>query len=475
MPETLKKKTVNGIIWSSFERFSVQGIQLTVMIVMARLLSPEEFGLVGLLAIFLAISQSLIDSGFSNALIRKQDRTETDFSTVFYFNIAIGIFLYIIMFFGASLIADFYNRPILIPLTRIISINLIINSLTVVQRAKLTINVDFKTQAKASFLGVVCSGFVGIMMAYKGLGVWSLVGQSIVNSLTNGLALWLFSRWKPISDLSINSFKILFSFGSKILLTGLIGTLYNNIYTIIIGKAYSVAELGYFTQANNFSRFPSSNFSGVLERVTYPILCKVDNDLNLLHLFRNYIRLSSYIVFPLMIGLSFLSKSFIMVFLGEKWIYAATLLSILCISYMWYPLHSININLLQVKNRPDLLLKLEIIKKIMSIFIMIATIPFGLKTMCIGCVLSSLLCVFINTYYSSKLLDYNLYNQFCDIFPSLIMSTIMGLCVFLMTKIIDSSYLELVIGVILGTVLYILFSVISKSNEFSILIKLIKK
>lgn len=256
MTESLKHKTLKGTIWSSIERFSVQGVQFIVMIIMARILTPEDYGLVGMLTIFITISQSLIDSGFSQALIRKRDRRQIDNSTVFYFNIAIGTILYLVLFFSAPLIANFYHEPQLIPITRVISLSVFINSLVVVQRALLTVEIDFKTQTKASFTAVISSGILGIWMVYDGYGVWAIVAQQLVNLSVNALLLWILSHWRPSLEYSWTSFRELFNFGSKLAGAGILDTLYKNIYLIIIGKIFKASDLGYYTRAQQFSEFP---------------------------------------------------------------------------------------------------------------------------------------------------------------------------------------------------------------------------
>lgn len=254
---SLKQKTLSGVLWSCVERFSVQGIQFVIMVIMARILLPSDYGMIGMLAIFIAIAQTLIDSGFSNALIQKKDRSEIDYSTVFYFNIVVGIILYFILFFSSPLIARFYNTPELTGLTRVLALNLFINSLAVVQRAILSIKIDFKTQAKASFSAAIISGIVGIVMAYTGFGVWSLAVQTVLNAFVNTVLLWIFSKWIPLKVFSFESFKKLFAFGSKLLASGLLDTIYRNIYTIVIGKKFASTDLGYFTRADQFAQFPS--------------------------------------------------------------------------------------------------------------------------------------------------------------------------------------------------------------------------
>ena len=314
MSESLKGKTAKGVLWSSVERFSTQGVQFVIMIVMARLLTPKDYGLIGMLAIFLAVSQSLIDSGFSQALIRKQHRTETDNSTVFYFNLAVGVILYLLLFLSAPWVADFYDTPELTAVMRVVCLGVIINSLAVVQRALLTVNIDFKTQAKASFSAALISGCTGIVLAYSGHGVWALVVQQLLNLGINTGLLWLFSSWRPKRLYSWQSFHELFAFGSKLLASGLLGTLYNNVYTIVIGKLFSAGNLGHYTRAQHFAEFPSSNLTGIMQRVTYPVLCSIqDDDKRLEKVYRKFLKLSAFVVFPLMLGLSAVARPFIRV------------------------------------------------------------------------------------------------------------------------------------------------------------------
>ena len=339
MSNSLKQVATKGVLWSSIERFSVQGIQFVIMIIMARLLTPEDYGLVGMLTIFLAVSQSLIDSGFSQALIRKQNRTEVDNSTVFYFNIAVGLALYLLFYISAPWVADFYGLPELSLVMRVVCLGIIFNSLAVVQRALLTVRIDFKTQAKASLIAAVISGMAGIILAYTGFGIWALVCQQLVNLGINTLLLWIFSKWKPMRTYSWKSFRELFSFGSKLLASGLLDTTYNNIYPIVIGKVFSAGDLGHYTRAQQFSVFPSSNITGILQRVTYPVLCSIQNDIDRLRgVYRKFLKLSAYVVFPLMTGLAAVSFPFIRIVLGEKWIFCAVLLQIICFSMMWYPI-----------------------------------------------------------------------------------------------------------------------------------------
>lgn len=477
MQESLKKKTVKGTLWSSIERFSVQGISFIVMIIMARILTPADYGLVGMIAIFMAISQSLIDSGFSQALIRKQDRSEVDNSTVFYFNIAIGISLYLILFFCAPLIAKFYKEPRLITITRVIGLNLIFNSLSVVQRALYTINLNFKTQAKATLIGAIVSGGMGIWMAYSGYGVWAIVIQQITNFALISICLWIFSKWRPILAFSKESFKELFNFGSKLLASGLINTIYNNLYLIIIGKIFRASDLGYYTRAHQFTDFASSNLTGILQRVSYPVLCTIQTeDTRLADVYRRLLRISAYIIFPLMMGLAAVARPMVLTILTEKWLFAATLIVPLCFSQMWYPVHAINLNLLQVKGRSDLFLRLEIIKKIIGIVVICITIPMGLVAMCWGTVFNSIIALIINTHYTGELIHLGFLKQMWDLLPILLLSIGTGVVVWLSISFLAlPPALLLATGLIEGIAIYVLGSKIFHFNEFSELLAIIRR
>lgn len=477
MAESLKNKTVKGTVWSSLERFSVQGIQFFVMIIMARILTPADYGLVGMLAIFIAVSQALIDSGFSQALIRKQDRSETDNSTVFYFNIGVGIVLYFLLFLSAPIIASFYNEPRLIPITRAVGLSLVFNSLAVVQRALLTINLDFKTQAKASFVGAILSGAIGISMAYTGFGVWAIVWQQISNVAVVTVLLWILSRWKPAWSYSWKSFRELFGFGSKLLAAGLLDTIFKNLYLIVIGKFFRASDLGYYTRAHQFTDFASSNITGILQRVTYPILCTIQNDdKRLRDVYRRLLKTSAFIIFPLMTGLAAIAKPMIISFLTEKWLFSAVLIQILSFSMMWYPVHAINLNLLQVKGRSDLFLKVEIIKKILTVIVLCITLPLGLIPLCIGTIFNSIISLIINTHYTGRLIHLGFFKQMKDLLPILLLSLVIGVIVYMtVTYILMESWLAVSVGVVEGIVLYAGLAKLLKFSEITELLSIIHR
>ena len=464
------------MFWSSVERFSVQGIQFLVMIIMARLLTPKDYGLVGMVAIFIAVAQSLVDSGFSQALIRKQNRTETDNSTVFYFNIVVGVLLYFILFAIAPWVADFYDSPELTALMRVVCLSVVFNSLVVVQRALLTVNIDFKTQAKASLTAAVVSGVVGIGMAYSGFSYWSIVTQQLVNLGLNTLLLWIFARWRPRWIYSWNSFKELFTFGSKLMASGLLDVVYRNMYLLVIGKVFTASSLGYYTRASQFSEFPSSNLTSIMQRVTYPVLCQIqDDDERLALIYRRFLRVSAFLIFPLLAGLSAVSEPFILLLLKEQWLFAATLLKIICFSMMWIPIHAINLNLLQVKGRSDLFLKLEIIKKMMAVIVLCITVPMGLIAMCVGQIFSSIICLIINTHYTGKLIQVGFLRQMQDLLPTLVLSVTMWGVVFFTISFLTGSLLQLITGIVVGIIYYIVLAFLFRFPELKELFSIIRR
>ncbi len=474
--ESLKKKTVKGIGWSAVEKFSGKGIEFLVTIVIARILNPKDFGLVGMLAVFIAVSQALVDSGFSQALIRTQNRTQEDNCTVFYFNIVISTFLYGILYLIAPWVADFYNQPQLQQLMRVLCLVVIINSFGAIQRTLFTATLNFKTQAKASLIASIFSGIGGIIMAYQDFGVWALVGQQLLNALFCVILFWWYSKWRPQLIYSWKSFRKLFAFGSNLLLSTLLNTIYGNIYQIVIGKIFSAASLGYVSQAKHFCQLPSAHVTGILDRVIYPVLSSIqDDDVKLSSTYRRLLRTSAFIVFPLMCGLAAVSYPLIRIVLGEKWLFAATLMIPLSFVLMWNPIHAINLDLLKVKGRSDLFLKLEIIKKCVGIVVLVVSIPFGLLFMCWIRILSSFIALFINTYYTGKLIHVGFLTQMRDLLPSLATSLSMFGISFLTTKLFTQVWLQLIVATIVGVIFYIGMAYVLKYKELSYLKSIIPR
>jgi len=465
---TLKQKTVTGTIWSFTDSFANQGIQFIAGLILARILSPTEFGLIGILTIFIALSQSFIDSGFTHALIRKQDCTQTDYSTVFYFNFIAGIFFYFILFFSANSISIFFNEPQLELLLQVLGLGLILNAFGIIQRTILIKNIDFKLQTKVSLVSSTISGLIAITLAYNGFGVWSLVALTLSRFGFSSLLLWIWAKWKPSFIFSKKSFKELFSFGNKLLISGLIDTAYRNIYYLIIGKYFSVVELGYYTRADQFQALPSQQLTGVLGRVSYPILSTIqDNVEKLKSAYKQIIRSSMLITFVLMLGMVAIAKPMILTLIGEKWLPAVIYLQMLCFVGMFYPLHALNLNMLKVQGRSDLFLRLEIIKKVLSIPTIILGIIFGIKIMILGMLVNSILAYFLNSYWSGKFIGYSSFEQIKDILPSFLLASVIAIGVYLVGHIFDlSSAMILIIQIFTGILLTIILSEIIRLSSY---------
>lgn len=474
--ESLKKKTVNGVIWSAIDRFSTQGIQFVFSILIARLLMPSDYGVIAMLGIFLAVSNTFVDSGFGAALVQKANRTETDFSTVFYFNIVVAIIFYALLWLASPYIASFYNIPMLKDVTRVVALTLVFSALGGIQNAKLSIAINFKTRAIISLISALSTGCLGLYLAYSGYGAWALVFQMVFSSLLNTILLWCFVRWMPSLVFSWQSFRQLFSFGSKLLASALLDTIYNNVYTLVIGKVYSSSSLGLYSRASGLAQYPSSNITGVLQSVTFPVLCSIQNDEErLADAYKRFIRMSAFVVFPLMIGLASVAEPFIRVVLTDKWEGAIYLLQIVCFSMMWYPIHAINLNILQVKGRSDYFLKLEIIKKIQGVCILCITVPISIVAMCYGSIVSSLLSLVWNTYYTKRLIGYGFLSQIKDLLPIIIHSLLMGGIVLLVTHFIEVMWIKLFAGILAGGIYYILGAYIMHFDELKEVLAIIKR
>jgi len=464
---SLKKKTVHGVSWSVIDNIASSGISFLVGIVLARILSPAEFGILGMITVFIAVSNSIVDSGFSNALIRKNDAKDIDYNTVFYFNLLLGCLLYLILFISANAISLFFKEPLLIPVIRVMGLVLIINAISIIQRTLLVKNVDFKTQTKVSLISSLTSGIVGIGMAVYGFGVWSLVGQQISKQLLNTIFLWVYSAWRPAKEFSRQSFNELFGFGSKLLVSGLIDTIYKNIYYLIIGKFYSAVQLGQYTRAEQFSMVFSSNLTSVVQRVSYPVLSSIqDEGERLKQAYRRVIKSTMLVTFACMLGLAAVAKPLILILIGEKWLPAVGFIQILCFAEMLYPLHAINLNMLQVKGRSDLFLKLEIIKKVIAILPISLGVFYGIEFMLWGSVFVSFLAYILNSYYSALLIDYSTWAQLKDILPTLLVSIIVSIVMWSISLLNYSILITLPVQCILGFILGIIIYEIIKLPEY---------
>ncbi|MDO4758022.1 MAG: lipopolysaccharide biosynthesis protein [Rikenellaceae bacterium] len=457
MAESLKQKTAKGVVWSAVDRFAAQGIQFLIGLVMARLLMPSDYGTIALLNVFLAICQTFIDSGFGLALMRKKDCSEQDFSTVFIFSAIVSIVCYAILWVIAPLIARFYDLPILVAVARVVSLNVIINALSNVPNAQLSISLDFRKKAFVTLTTVVVSGSIGLWMAYNGFGLWALVYQTLVAGGIRTVLLFVCAKWLPKWQFSRVSFRELFSFGSKMLISGIIGNIYNNLSSIVIGKFYSPASLGVYGKANTLASYPSMQMTGVILNVAYPALAKIQDDVpRLIDAYRKMLRMSTFVIFPLMIGLAAVAKPFVLFVLGDKWAEMIPLLQIVCFALMWDPINGMNMNLLQVKGYSNIYLRVEIYKKIIGVVALCITIPFGLKAICFGLLVIALINIPINTYYTNKMFAYGFVRQLKDVFPIFIHALTMGALVFGFTEWVEVVPVQLFGGIAIGVGYYVL-------------------
>jgi len=465
---TLKTKVISGLSWNFIGNVSNYFLTFLIGIVLARLLTPDEFGLIAMVTVFTAISQTFIDSGFSGALIRKKDCTQADYSTVFYYNLIIGISLFLILFLSANAIARFYNKPELINITKVMAINFIINSFGQTQRTILIKKIDFKLKTKISVVASIVSGIIGILMAFTGWGVWSLVFRTLSSNILNIVMLWIWNKWLPSMIFSKKSFVELFSFGFKFFISGLINTIYLNVYLLIIGKFFSASDLGYYTRADKFKSLPSSNITGIVSQVSFPALAEIQDDQKKLkEVYKKIIMSTMYLSFTLMMGMAAVSEPMIITLVGEKWAPSIKYLQLLCISGMFYPVHSLNLNMLAVKGKAGLILRLEIIKKIIVIPVILIGIKFGIVPMLYGMIVNTLIAYWLNSFWSGKYINYSMYMQIRDILPSFFVAFIMSFMVYFIGKIIPYTYLTtLIVQILFGAFLVFGLSEIFKLESY---------
>lgn len=467
MSESLKSKTVKGVGWSFADNIANQGITFLVGLVLARMLTPAEYGLIGIILIFVNIFNSIVNSGFSAALIRKKDATDDDYSTVFITNMVISVVLAIALFFSAPLIADFFNQPQLDALSKAMSCIVIINALGLVQFTILTKRIDFKTHTKISLIASISSGIIGIGMAFAGYGVWSLVGQQISKQLLNTTLLWLYNKWIPKMHFSTKSFKELFGFGWKLLVSSLIDVAWRDIYQIVIGKCYSPATLGQYTNAHHFGSIFSSNLTSIIQRVSYPVLSSIQDDKDRMkQAYRRVIKVTMLVTFVLMLGLAAVAQPLILVLIGEQWIIASYFLPIICLQMFLYPLHAINLNMLQVQGRSDLFLRLEIIKKAIAVIPLLLGIFIDIYWMLWGSVFTGIFAFYLNSYYSGRFIGYSTLDQVKDILPSFGIAAIMAIITYLVSLLPLSPFILLPLQIIVGAVITIVLCETIKLEEY---------
>lgn len=474
--KNLKFKTKKSLYWQFLNQFGNTGLQFVITTILARLLTPEDYGITALPVIFLAVAQCIVESGFGAALIRKPDLSEKDLSTAFYYSITVGVFLYLGLFFASPFIADFYKAPILTSILRVTALGLLISPVASVQRIQLNRNLEFKTLTKISLTCRITTGVIALIIAFSGYGIWALVIPQVVSSLLNIVLLYYFVRWLPREHWSKESFKYLWGFGSKLLFSYLIGTIYENIYLLIIGKIFSPAQLGIWNRAQSYANLPSKQATNVLQSVTFPVLSKIqDDEEKLAYNYRRILRVSAFVVFPVMLLLTAFAEPFIIILITDKWLDCVPFLKIMSVAMMLYPIHAINLNLLQVKGRSDLFLRLEIIKKIMGIVILCITIPLGLVPMACGMLVSSFLCLFVNTYYTGKLIHVGMLRQTLDIAPILGISCLMYFAAHFCTKIFSNLYVQVSVGGIVASILYLGIAIALKRDELNDLKYMLKR
>ena len=476
MPESLRKKTVKGVAWTSLDQMASLGFGFVMGGLLARMLSPDDYGLLAMIAVFNSIAFAFVNSGFGSALVRKPDLTADDNTTAFYFNIIVASVMTGVLWLIAPLVANFYDKPILTSLVRVEGFLLIFSALSIVQNTQLTRALNFKAKMIINASSQVIAGIIAIMAAYRGFGVWSLVIQHFVSNAVSLILLWSFSPWRPRGRWNKASLKYLWGYGSKLLASGLLDKVYGNIYPIIIGKFYSAADLGQYSRAKGYASLPSQGLTDVLQQVTFPVLSQIQNDDE--HLgssYRRMLRFTVFIVFPIMIGMAALAYPLVIALVTDKWAQCVPYLQVICFASMWYPVHAINLNLLKVKGRSDLFLRLEIIKKAIVTIAIIICVPFGIMGICIGSVCTSIICLAINTYYTGKLIHVGFVRQMQDMTPTLLLSLVMGVVVYLVTIPLDNNVLKLAVGIPVGMAFYLTIAWLFKLPELQEAIDIIRR
>ncbi len=473
--DSLKNRTITGTIWSAVDNVAQYGVAFVVSIVLARLLTPDDYGLIGIITIFTAVCTTVINGGFSNALIRKQRPTEDDYNTAFIVNIVLSILLYLLLFLCAPYIATFFGRSELVGLTRISSLTLVIGSFAMVQQVRLTKRLDFKTQTKITLIANLASGSIGIVMALCDCGVWALVTQNIVTQLLKTIFLRVFNHWSPLLRFSRKSFHELFGFGWKMMLSNILDSAWQQFYQVVVGKFYSPATLGQYTRAKQFSQLFSSNLTGVIQRVTYPILSDIqDEKERMVAAYRKIIKSTMFITFALMFMLGAVSEPLIFCLIGEKWHEAATYLPLICLVGAFYPLHAINLNMLQVQGRSDLFLGLEIVKKLVGVFPLCIGAFVGIFPMLYATVITTCISYFLNSHFPGKLLGYGSMKQLRDIAPSFFLTIVVAIVVYCFKYLPISYWLVLPMQLVIGLGLLVVLSRMMKMEEYYEIITILK-
>lgn len=471
-----KFKVLSSLLWKLLERVGVQGIQFIVMIVLARILLPDDFGLIVLVTVFISIAGILTQGGFNLALIQKKEVDDIDFSSVFYLNIFIASILYILLFFTAPYIASFFEQPQFKIILRILAITLLFNSFSAIQNAIISREFQFRKLFVSTLTASIISGIVGITMAYTNYGIWALVGFQLINQILVTIILWFTIKWRPKLLLSFNRIKSLFSFGWKLLVSSLIDAIDHNIRSLLIGKLFNPAILGFYNRGEQFPSLIVNNINGSIQAVMFPALSSHQDDRNRVkEMVRRSIVTSSFIIFPMMVGLAVIAEPLVKLLLTEKWLPVVPFIQIFCAGYALWPIHTANLQAINALGRSDIFLKLEIIKKLLGVFVLLVSIPFGVYALAISTVVGGVIASFINAYPNSKLLNYSIREQWNDIFPSLLLSIIMGATIYMIHLLQMSPLLTILAQVFAGIVLYIGLAALFRLECFSYLLFTIKQ
>ena len=466
---------ISNLVWRFAERCGAQLVSFIVSIVLARILAPEDYGTIALVTVFTAILQVFVDSGLGTALIQKKDADEIDFSSVFYFNFVVCLILYLGMFAAAPFIADFYGDVTLVPVIRILSLTIVISGVKGIQQAYVSRNMLFKRFFFSTIGGTIFSAVLGIAMAYAGFGIWALVAQQLSNTFIDTLILWITVRWRPTKSFSWTRLKYLLSFGWKLLVSSLLDTAYNNLRNLIIGKMYSSSDLAFYNQGDKFPKVIVTNINASIDSVLLPTMSSAQDDKERVkQMTRRAIKTSTYVMAPLMMGLAFCAEPIVSLVLTDKWLPCVPFLRIFCITYMFWPVHTANLNAINAMGRSDWFLRLEIIKKIMGMTILLSTMWFGVMAMAYSLLLSSVLSQIINSWPNRKLLGYGYLEQVRDFAPGILLAVIMGICVYFISFLHLSTIVTLLIQFIVGAAIYIGVSAILKLEEFEYLLGMLK-
>lgn len=455
MADSVRSKLLHGVAWNFTEKILVKAVSFVISIILARLLAPSDYGLTGMLAVFLSVSSVFIEGGLAKALIQRQDCQDIDYSTAFVTNVSMSLVIYAALFFAAPLIADFYDEPLLVSLTRAMALTIVLGSFNIVQRAKLMANVDFKSLAQINVLSIIVTGAIGITMAYLGYGVWALVGQAIGSTLFLIFIFPFYSKWKPSLRFSKESFSRLFGFGSKLMITGVYSVIFNNIATICIGKAYKSQQLGYYTRASQFPDLISFTVNDVLGTVTFPVLSELQNDKDrLVAVYRKSLLATALVIFPVMVLCALLAYPLVLILLTEKWVPCVVLMQWLCLARIFTPLSALNMNILNAVGRSDLFMKLDFSKAPLTIIILAITIPISVEAIVIGSFVDSFLCFFINAYLPGRMFGYGAWQQLKDWKYIILSILLMSVAVYLFMQVVQNVWLQLFIGGTIGIVVY---------------------